>query len=358
MNGKLKTIELEEKRRPTMTDVALACSVSIATVSRVLNNNPAVDSELRTRVQAAIKALDYRPNLLAQSMRKQETRVVGCIVANVANPMTATMVSAAEEVLRASNYAMVLASSGDRKATEIDLLDFFQGRQIDGLLISMSSEVDPDILKHLRSVGKPVVLLERQIGAEFDSVLSDQGGGAYLATRHLLELGHRNIALITGQIISRPAQERIKHLERAYAEFKLKPDPAFIRSGDNQTIEFGFNQATQLLQSANPPSAIIAGAYEMTGVIKAVRALNLKAPEDVSLIAMGDPEFLQFVNPSMTALHWDERNVGRTGAFILLDRMERDDRNAQKKCTVLPSDLVVRESCLPWTGSIGAKAKA
>jgi LacI family transcriptional regulator len=330
-----------------MTDVASACSVSIATVSRVLNNNPAVDGELRMRVQAAIKSLNYRPNLLAQSMRKQETRVVGCIVANVANPMTATMVSAAEEALRAANYAMVLANSGDRIANELDLLDFFQGRQVDGLLISMSSEVDPDILKHLRGAGKPIVLLERQIADEFDSVLSDQGGGAYLAAKHLLELGHRDIAMITGQILGRPARERIKHFERAYADYGLKPNPAYIHPGDNQTIEFGFNEANQLLRSDKPPTAIIAGAYEMTGVIKAVRAMGLEAPTDVSLIAMGDPEFLQFVNPSKTAVRWDERNVGRTGASILLDRMQRDERHMTRRLNVVSSDLVVRDSCLP-----------
>ncbi len=347
-----------QKKLPTMPDVARAAQVSVATVSRVLNQNPRVAPELRTKVNEAMSKLGYRPNAVAQSMRTRETRVVACIVSNVSNPMTAGMVSAAEEVMRDAGYAMVMANSGDNAAIELELFDFFLRRRVDGILASLGREDDPAAIACLRDSNIPVVLLERQIGAQFDAVLSDQGAGCYMATRHLLGIGHRDIGLITGPETSRPVRERIKQMQRAYAELKLKPKKDLIKTGYNQSIEFGSREARGLLTGQVIPSAIIAGAYEMTGVIKVLREMNMSVPRDISLISLGDPEFLSLVNPSITAIRWDEKQVGRMGAQILLQRIERknDPSLQQARYMLAPTELVHRESCAPAPSSAISKA--
>ena len=336
-----------------MPDVARAAQVSVATVSRVLNQNPHVAAHLQAKVTEAMRKLGYRPNAVAQSMRTRETRVVACVVTNVSNPMTASMVSAAEQVLRDAGYAMVIANSGDEVATELELFDFFLRRRVDGILVSLGLEDDARVNGFLLNSNIPVVLLERQIGTHFDAVLSDQGAGCLLATRYLLGIGHRDIGLITGPETSRPARERVKQLRRAYAESNLKPNKNLIRTGYNQSIEFGSREAKNLLSGTQVPSALIAGAYEMTGVIKVLREMNVPVPNDISLISLGDPEFLSLLTPSITAVRWDEKEVGRIGARMLLQRIERKNAPTlqQARYMLVPTALVYRESCAPARGS-------
>src|SRR5665213_4407641 len=157
----------------TIIDVARAAGVSLGTVSRVINGHESVRPPLRERVLAAARRLAYVPNFAAQSMRTQSTRAVGLMVSDISNPLFSLTVSATEEVLHRSGYNMILTNSRDRAETERDIITLFQRRRFDGMIVTLSKEDDPTILKLLSDSSIPTVLLERESSLPIDSVATD-----------------------------------------------------------------------------------------------------------------------------------------------------------------------------------------
>lgn len=330
----------------TIREVAAAAGVSLGTVSRVLNGVPSVRPEIRTRVLASMRQLGYQPNSIAQSMRRQDTRVIGCLVTFVSHPVFTSTVTAAEAVLREAGYAMVLANTGDRTSRELELFDFFKRRRVDGLITTLGREDDPEAVAALRGLDAPVVLLEREVDGPFDSVVSDNGGGCYTATRYLLELGHRRIALVTSAITNRPGRERQKNFRKAHADFGLQPEPELMRTWIS-SAEFGFRESYALLSAPSPPTAVIAGVHELVGLLRAVRGLNLRVPEDLSVIAFGDSDLAELTTPPITVVRWAADQLGRTAAELLLARLAKGSAASEPNCIMLPTEFVLRQSCAP-----------
>jgi len=333
-------------RKLTIRDVAAAADVSLGTVSRVLNESPAVRPAMRARVLETMRELGYQPNAIAQSMRRQDTRVIGCLVTFVSHPVFTSTVTAAEAVLREAGYAMVLANTGDRTAREIEMFEFFRRRRVDGLITTLGSESDPNAIRALKDLHAPVVLLEREVDGYFDSVFSDSGGGCYTATRYLLELGHKRIALVTSATTNRPGRERQNSFRKAYAEFGLQPDGELIRTWIS-SAEFGFRESYSLLSGPTPPTAVIAGVYELVGLMRAIRVLQLRIPEDISVIAFGDSDLAELTTPPITVVRWASDQMGRLAAKMLLARLRKDKIADEPSRIMLPTEFILRNSCAP-----------
>lgn len=336
-------------RKLTIHEVAAAAGVSLGTVSRVLNGIASVRPEIRKRVLEAMRKLGYQPNAIAQSMRRQDTRVIGCMVTFVSHPVFTSTVTAAEAALRRAGYAMVLANTGDRTSRELELFDFFKRRRVDGLITTLGREDDPEAIQALRNLGAPVVLLEREVEGPFDSVVSDSGGGCHAATRYLLELGHRRIALVTSAITNRPGRERQKNFRKAHAEFGLQPEADLMRTWISST-EFGFRESYALLSAPLPPTAVIAGVYELVGLMRAIRVLNLRVPEDISVIAFGDSDLAELTTPPITVVRWAADQIGRLAAELLMARLKKGSVPSEPSCIMLPTEFVLRQSCAPPRG--------
>lgn len=335
----------EAARRPTMRDVAKAADVSLGTVSRVINDKQSVRPSVRERVRKAMRELGYIPDAVAQSMRTQATMAIGCMVSDVSNPLFAQAVSAAEQVIHRASYIMVLTNSQDNKQRELDILSLFARRRVDGVICSISREDDPDIKEVLRTLHMPVVLLERTIDLPVDTVSTDHRSGTFQATNYLLALGHRRIGFITVTKAAAPGRERAEGFAQAYAGMRLSFDPG-LTAFHGFSADYGYRTAYEFLTSKNPPTAIIAGANQMVGVLRAVRALNLSVPQDLSLISFGDTDLTELFSPPLTVVRWNPATTGQLAAEVLLSRREGTGRKDPLRMR-LPTELVLRGSCGP-----------
>jgi LacI family transcriptional regulator len=333
---------------PTIHDVARAAQVAIGTVSRVLNGHKSVSDDVRRRVLKAIKKLKYEPDRVAQSMRLGVTRTVACTTRDISMPGYGAIVYSAEEVLRASGYTLLLATTDERKDRELDLLRTFQQRRVDAIILTTSSEDDPELSRHIKQLDIPIVLLDRESPAELDAVTIDHRRGVRAATEHLLGLGHTRIALLTGKPSTRPARDRIAGFKDALTHLGKRAKDGIVRTG-GFTAEFGFREASSLLSSPERPTAIIAGGMGMlAGVLQAIRARGLTIPDDISVIAGADSDLAALATPAVTAIRWSGTDEGRMAVQLLLNRLA--NRKGPVQRVMLSTELIPRASCSPPRG--------
>lgn len=332
--------------KPTIREVATAAGVAVGTVSRVLNGHSSVKPEIRLRVEKAIGELGYAPNAVAQSMRIRSTFTMGCVLRDIAIPQLAEFVHAAHETLHEAGYSLLISNSDGREERERELIGRLARRQADGVMMGPYTPVAGDFEVFLRNLGTPIVLVDRDPVDWADGVMSDHASGTRLAVEHLLGLGHRRVALITGSSDLYPAKERVRGYRDAHAAFALPVDPDLV-----QTKSFlssaGFRAASGLLGQRDPPSAIISGGIDMlSGVLRAIRSRGLHIPNDVSVIAVGDSELAELHSPPISVIDWDQAEVGRIAAGLLLDRLQ-GGVPLQGRHVIVPNEFILRPSVGP-----------
>lgn len=329
-----------------LRDVAKAAGVAVGTVSRVLNHNPTVAEPIRCRVQEAIRALGYAPDSVAQSMRGGRTRLVACAIRDFDIPRFGTFIKEAEQVLRTGGYTLILSSTTNNPAVEVELLRAFESRKVDGVMMTVSDEGHAGVLKAIARAPMPVLLIDREHIKTADRVVIDHGTGAALATDHLLGLGHRRIAMLVGDTKAFPSRSRLQGFGSAFRAAGLVPDPRLIRDRI-LAPEDAFRETMALMGLPEPPSAIFVAAMDMLGgCVRALRTLRCEVGRDVSLIAGVDSELAEFYAPPVTAIAWDLAEMGRHAATLLLERMTGEVTDGFR-CLKLPAKLVIRDSCRP-----------
>ena len=275
--------------------------------------------------------------------------MVGCLIADIANPLNATIVRAAEARLREAGYLLVAASTANDPARERAAALEFRGRRMDGLLVSPGSDANAKTWQNLGAAGTEVVIVDRDPPEEgsddrWPSVLVDHRAGAKAATRYLTGLGHRRIALLTADARMRPSRERIAGFQEAFAEAGIDPAGAQLCI-QSTPMDFAHGNTLALLHHDIRPTAVIAlGTRILAGVLRAARDLGLSVPGDLSVISVGDTDLAAMHTPAITALRWSLEDVGRAAAELLLQRLRGDAGQAQSRA-LLPVDLVLRESC-------------
>ncbi len=334
------------KDRPTVEDVARTAGVAVGTVSRVINGNASVTPAIREKVQRAIEDIGYVPNAAAQSMRRRATRTVGVVVHDIMIPALAAFVKTVQRTCQDAGYMLLLANTGGEIENELRILKSFARRQADGLIVTTGTESNAKLEGVLAALGIPTVLFERDRPERFDRVIADHAGGIRAAARHLLQLGHRRIALITGSPEITPGRVRIEGLREAYAEAGVPADEAVIRIGDFSSTH-GFEQASFLLASSQPPSAIIAGGLEiLPGVVRAIKRKGIAIPDELSLVGTSDTPLSELYDPSIAVIRWDFAEVGRVAAELLLSRIQGRATNGPRR-VLIPTEFVARASCAP-----------
>jgi LacI family transcriptional regulator len=340
--------------RATIRDVARTAGVSLGSASRALNGARNVSPKVARDVAAAAEKLGYRPDFLARSLRTRSSEMVGCLVSDIANPLYASIVQAAEARLRDAGLLMVVANTGNDPARERAMVSEFRGRRVDGLLFAPGGEGDDKTWRELASGGVPVVILDRDMPrgegthafTDWPAVLVDHREGARAATRYLIGLGHRRIALLTPGARMRPGRERIAGFKAAFAEAGIDPVGAQVCVQES-SMDFAQGDALALLRGERRPTAIIAlGTRILAGALRAARDLGLSVPQDLSVLSVGDTDLAVVHTPAITALRWSLEDVGRAAAELLLQRLRGREGESQSRA-LLPVDLVLRESCAP-----------
>ena len=334
----------------TIRDVAKAAGVSLSSVSRALNGGKNVSAKVARDVAAAANELGYQPDFLARGLRTRSSGMVGCLVPDLANPINAAIVRAAEARLRDAGYMLVVASTANDAARERTAANQFRGRRLDGVLVAPGSNANDETWRELAAAGTPVIILDRDPLEQdndpvWPAVLVDHRAGARAATRYLVGLGHRRIALLTADARMRPSRERIAGFREVFAEAGLDSADALLCI-QTSPMDFAHADALSLLRSNRRPTAIIAlGTRILAGALRAARDVGLAVPGDLSVLSVGDTDLAAVHTPAITALRWSLEDVGCAAAELLLLRL-RGDVGAQSRA-LLPVDLVLRESCAP-----------
>jgi LacI family transcriptional regulator len=330
---------------PTIKDVARAAGVSITTVSHVINDTRFVSDELRARVLAAMEELDYRPNILARSLRRGETKTIGLVVPDNSNPFFAEMARTVEDLGFAAGYSVILCNSDDNLAKEAAYIDVLITKQVDGVVF-IASGSSQEHLAELSQQGIPYVVVDREIdGSLADVILVNNELGGYVATRHLIELGHRRIACITGPSQLTPSADRVRGYRRAVREFRIVEDEELVVPGDFRA-QGGEAALEGLLQVSPPPSAVFACNDMMAiGVLRAARNVGLRVPGDLSVVGFDDIPLASAVSPALTTVAQPTTELARHSVRLLLARMQNSQEDQPTQRIVLDPKLMVRDSC-------------
>lgn len=336
----------ERAKSTTIRDVAKAAGVSVGTVSRSLNAPDTVRPFTLNKVRAAIQSLGFQPDSRAQNMRRRNTMTIGFVVDDIGNPLHASVFKAADTAMRERGFSIYLVNTNGRAGDESAAIDMLQHGRADGIIMTINNEQDPRTLKHLEQSRIPLVLLDRDMPLEIDAVLTDHATGMQQATSYLIELGHRRIAMITGGNEIRPGRERLRGFREAFRRRELEAPMDLVRS-QSLSVDFGFREATNLLQGANRPTAIIAaGNRILVGVLRALQQHNVAIPDGMSLIACDRTDLAMLYPGPITLIDRDMEEIGRTAAHLLLDRLQNGvERPAQR--ISFPTRLIMGGSCAP-----------
>jgi LacI family transcriptional regulator len=328
-------------RRVTITEVAKAAGVSVATVSKVINGRYGVASQTSARVLQVVQDLGYESSLVARSLRSQRTNVIGILVAEF-EPFSAEILKGAGAALRHSCYE-VLAYAGTRDGVlegwERRSLSRLSGTLIDGAILVTPSVVDVD-------VEIPLVAIDPHTGPEGQpSVQADNPVGSAMATRYLIELGHRRIAFLTGRPDLRSSVLREEGYRKALAEAGIPLDPSLVRAG-YYSREAVRGSALELLGRADRPTAVFAANdLSALGTLDVAEELRLRVPQDLSVIGFDDiPEAVQ-ARPSLTTVRQPIQQMGQVAVEQLIALLE--GRELESTSITLPTSLVRRRTCGP-----------
>jgi LacI family transcriptional regulator len=330
-----------------MREVAEAAGVAMSSVSRVLSGHPDVSPVMRERVLATVDELGYKPNLLAQSLRRQETLSVGFVVRDISNPLMSEIVKAAETRLREAGYSMLLTNSESEPDLDAAHIHLFEQRRVDGLILSLTSETHAETNRLLEQLDAPCVVVDRDLppAVRVSRVLYDHQAGMRAAVGHLLDLGHRRIGLVIGAPV-RPSRERRRALEIEFAERGLAKTYRIVDVGEF-AAEPGERAVAGLLDSAEPPTAIIVGSNQiLPGALRAIAGRRLELPRELSLVTCDDTILAELYRPSIAVVKRDNFEIGRIAAEILIGRLQGED---VPRDIYLTTEFLARESCAPPT---------
>ncbi len=327
-----------------MREVADLADVAISSVSRVLSGHPDVSAAMRDRVLAAVDQLEYEPDFLAQSLRRGQTLSVGFVLADISNPLMADIVLGAEAAMRGAGYSLLLMNSENQPELDIAHIRFFLSRRVDGMILSLSNDDDPGIRELLAGLDVPIVLVDRTLPPEYNAsaVYNDHARGMANATDHLIELGHRHIALITGSLAMLPGRERITGLHQA---IDGRPETVTtIEIPGSFSAEHGA-EATRRLLAADPrPTAIIAGGNQiLIGCLEVLQAEGITVGRDISLVTCDDVPLSELYQPPIASIGRDTVGLGRVAAELLLRRLTEE---GAPETVVLPTTFTPRPSAV------------
>jgi LacI family transcriptional regulator len=342
----------------TINDVARLAGVSAMTVSRVINNSGYIGRETRSRVEAAIAELAYVPNAVGRQLRSKQTKMLALVLSDIMNPFFTTIARGVEDVARARGFSVMFCNTDESEAEEAQYLLMLVQRQVDGvLLVPASTSGKP--LRLLSSHHMPVVVLDRRIQSrQIDSVRSDSEAGAYTLTQHLLGLGHRRIAMLTGRRSVSTSIDRVAGYCRAMLDAGLELDDDLVRYGEYNYGEYNQvdgNRMAQEVVALDPrPTAIFAANnFIAFGAMRWLRGSGLRVPEDISIVAFDDLPVAWLSDPFMTVVDQPAYEIGRRAAELLLSRLDGTISGPGRE-VVLPSELIIRRSSGPPRTRSGA----
>ncbi len=327
----------------TIKDIARVALVSVNTVSRALNNKPDVNKRTKRRILSIAKQLNYSPNYLAKGLISRQTRTIGVVVTDNANPFFAKMIKGIEDVAYAKGYNIILCNTDEDPVREENAIRLLYEKRVDGILITPVQTGREHISKLMR-LQIPFVLLNRHSNTiETDYIINDNAHGAKLAINRLLEIGRRRIVYIAGPASVSSVQERLEGCRMAMRQGNVSLRNLHIEH-TNLKLQDGYDVMIRILRSASLPLGVF--TYDdllAIGAMKAIGEAGFKIPDDVALVGYDDIDFAEFLEVPLTTVRQQRYRIGEMGAKLLVDRMG-GKTSRRYKHVVLRPDLIIRKS--------------
>lgn len=329
------------RSRVTIRDVAAHAGVSHQTVSRVINNTEGVNPDTRAKVDAAISELGYSPNAVARSMARGRTCMLGCISPNLTDFTFASIIEGAESEARKQDYFLVSSSAADEDTFSELIKQMVGSRRVEGLMV-----INPyaDRRHTLIPDNFPTIFVGAHARGEekVSSISLDDIMAAHIATKHLIDLGHRRIAMVTGPLVEDCTQDRCAGFQTALDSAEIDYHPELVIHGDWSATS-GFEAAMTFLNHTKTPTAVFAQNDRMAiGALRAIRSLGLSVPEDVAVIGVDDMPLASYFDPPLTTMQQDILDIGQKAARMLIQAVENPESPVQHQR--VKAKLIIRES--------------
>lgn len=332
-----------KQHRTSLKDLSKALGVSIATVSRALNNSHEVSDDMKQRVQTLARELNYRPNPFAQSLRKEAPRIIGVVVPDLVTHYYAAVLDGIEDYARQRGYSVFSSNSHESYILEEEAIDNFVNLHVEGIVACLSQDtVDYSHFEEIHRLGIPLVFFARTCLPEmFSSVVADGDVAAQKATQHLIDTGSRRIAFLGGPNHLDMVRRRKHGYLEALRDSRLPIDRSLVVCGKID-FEKARRATIELLQRDDRPDAILAFNDTITyAAFDAIKSMGLRIPEDVAIIGFTDGESAAFVTPRLSAIADQARLQGQKACELLM-RCIQGDRKIYRE--VIPMKLIIRNS--------------
>jgi DNA-binding LacI/PurR family transcriptional regulator len=332
----------------TIKDVAKLAKVSPSTVSRVIADSKSISAPTKERVRKAMEELGYYPNMIARSLIKRSSHALGLILSRSAesafsNPFFPEILRGISTVTQSHHYSLVLATAENYQEEAKQCLRMLMEKRVDGVIL-LASRVNDELIRKLAEEEYPFVVVGRAPGVgECLSVNNDNIQAGYLATRHLLNLGHRRIAFLNGPEEYTFCQDRFQGYCMALQEFGIAVDAAYVRNAENLQ-EDGYRLVSELLRIEEYPTALfVVDDLMAVGAYRAIKERQLSIPGDIAVVGFNDNLYSAFMEPPLTTVHIPIYQMGVTAAELIIRVLDGQEVNLDQH--ILSSELVVRESC-------------
>jgi LacI family transcriptional regulator len=330
-------------KRSTLKEVAQLAGVSTATVSNALNETKYVSEEVKDKINRAIEELNYQPNIVAKSLRVQESRIIGVLISDVANPFFSIVVRGIEEELSKSNYSILLCNTDSSVEKERKYLEVMIGKRVDGLVVSSAGNTG-DYFRSLDKTGVPIVFLNRC--PEFmnsDVIMTNNIQGAYSATEHLIRHGYGKIAIITGPSSISTGKDRLIGYKRALEDYGVALSDPLVKEG-SFTIQSGYDKMKELMEQDSKPDAVFISNNSMTlGAYKYLKEAGIRIPDQIAVLGYDDPDWADIVEPPITTVRQPAYQLGVHAANLMLARI--NEKQVKREIMYMDTTLIIRRSC-------------
>lgn len=327
-----------------LRDIADKTGFSTNTVSLALRKSPRIPKETRDIISAAAAELNYLPNQIAKSLVSRETKTIGLVLTDITNPTLTLTAQSVEIALAKRGYGTLFATSNNTLEEEIKVVEMFRSRQVDGMLIYPTSHNQLDHIRPLRRANYPVVLLIGDPDSGLDAVSVDDRRGAYKATRHLIELGHKRIGILDA---SSPIGnvEKLEGYQQALSEAGIDYDQSLAVDPKGHSAPKGYHAMDEMMALSPPPTAIFAANDSLaTGALRWCHKHNLKIPDDLAIIGFDNIELAEYAATSLSTINYAADQVSRMAVDRLMDLIAAGDHLPDPEVTLIDPDLIIRES--------------
>ncbi|GAM61201.1 ribose operon repressor [Vibrio ishigakensis] len=330
----------------TMKDIAKLAGVSSSTVSHVINKSRYVSEEISERVNKAAKELNYFPSALARSLKTNRTNTIGMLVTNSTNPFFGEVVKGVERHCYQRGYNLILCNTEGDQARMRDSIETLMQKRVDGLILMCPSLEGEKLEVFDKYPSIPLVVMDwGSVSFESDKIQDNSLQGGYIATKHLLDCGHKDIGCITGPLSKHQAQMRLDGFKQALAEFDIDLNQEWIEEG-NFECEGGFEALERLIAKGELPSALfVCNDMMAMGALNAAAKHGIKIPQDLSIIGYDDLHISKFMTPALTTIHQPKFRLGKAAVDAVLNKLQSQD--SEHQIVQLEPKLVERDTVRP-----------